>query len=305
MSECRYVLDDRGFCVGADSVRELGPDLDQLLEGICLLAEAEESLGVPLGWGSIEVTSDLDLAGLLTNHHLVDRDVGNELLGRLSKCVVWDQAPDVFVDPKVRIQGIEYESYSAAWALHQLCVGKAVGVLTLLRAERGELEVSDGTSAGNVWFVANEHEQLCYRRSIFETEDVPESGFFELAGKAFPAVDFCDGIAFRRLRGAYTQLRPTVLRHLAALNDDFLAAYVAERGNSARISIRIGIDVSIEGTTRESERLMRLRDARFQGTTYRCEWHSKLEPHVNRIHFSPDLHRSRLVVGILVDHLPT
>ena len=50
---------------------------------------------------------------------------------------------------------------------------------------------------------------------------------------------------------------------------------------------------------------MKQRDAVFEGKTYRCEWHSKIEPHRNRIHFFPPPVGSEIVVGLFVDHLDT
>ncbi|HWS32165.1 MAG TPA: hypothetical protein VN408_05410, partial [Actinoplanes sp.] len=64
-------------------------------------------------------------------------------------------------------------------------------------------------------------------------------------------------------------------------------------------------DVSMESVkTRSSEKLMRLRDVTVGDTTYRCEWHIKIERHRNRIHFwvGP---RDTIVVGLFVQHLAT
>ena len=69
----------------------------------------------------------------------------------------------------------------------------------------------------------------------------------------------------------------------------------------------LGIEVSIEGNTRNSESLMRLRDVEFRGQTHRCEWHSKIEPHRNRIHFCviDNMAETRILIGIFTEHLPT
>lgn len=52
---------------------------------------------------------------------------------------------------------------------------------------------------------------------------------------------------------------------------------------------------------------MRERDVTHDGTVFRCEWHAKLEPNRNRIHFSePSEHLAgRVLAGIFVDHLNT
>ena len=87
----------------------------------------------------------------------------------------------------------------------------------------------------------------------------------------------------------------------------FVEAHSTESGRSDGISARLGINVSIEGTTRRNERLMKRRDVEFNGRVYRCEWHSKIEGHRNRIHFYPgdETTEDRILVGIFHKHLPT
>jgi hypothetical protein len=51
---------------------------------------------------------------------------------------------------------------------------------------------------------------------------------------------------------------------------------------------------------------MRQRDVNHEGQVIRCEWHSKLEPHRNRIHFAfDDTLGGKILIGIFVDHLDT
>ena len=52
---------------------------------------------------------------------------------------------------------------------------------------------------------------------------------------------------------------------------------------------------------------MRLRDVEYGGEVYRCEWHSKLEPHRNRIHFHVigGKGEPEVLIGIFHEHLAT
>ena|SRR3989442_892835 len=71
---------------------------------------------------------------------------------------------------------------------------------------------------------------------------------------------------------------------------------------------RYRVDLSPESPgTRASAKLMTERNVEYQGVTYRCEWHIKLERHRNRIHFAlPDGTLSgKILVGLFVDHLKT
>ena len=69
----------------------------------------------------------------------------------------------------------------------------------------------------------------------------------------------------------------------------------------------LGIEVSIEGKTRRSKRLMKHREVKSRGRWYSCEWHSKLERHQNRIHFCllSDTEEEEILIGIFHKHLPT
>ena len=123
----------------------------------------------------------------------------------------------------------------------------------------------------------------------------------------FPRLVFAAGLSFRNFQGAYRTLRPQVVRHLGRINDEFPEVYAEERGMSNQISSRLGIEVSIEGNTRGSQSLMRQRDVEFCGQVYRCEWHSKIERHRNRIHFhvidgTPE---KKILIGIFHEHLAT
>ena len=55
-----------------------------------------------------------------------------------------------------------------------------------------------------------------------------------------------------------------------------------------------------------SQTVMRYRDANFGGHVYRCEWHSKLELHRNRIYFhiGDEGTDGRVLIGIFHRHLP-
>jgi hypothetical protein len=145
-------------------------------------------------------------------------------------------------------------------------------------------------------------------RSIFKVENIDESRFFDLTADAFPNLVFVDGLDLKRFAGTYQNLREKVVEHLGILNDGFMDANRSEAGNSVIISSRITIQVSLEGSnTRASSSLMSKRDVTYNDQIFPCEWHSKLEPLRNRIHFYPadEQTGNRILIGIFVVHLPT
>lgn len=103
-----------------------------------------------------------------------------------------------------------------------------------------------------------------------------------------------------------------MVHHLGALNDEFLTQYklAAASGRISDVEAHFGSlgvgGVSMESVkTRRNAAAMRMRDVEFEDRVVRCEWHTKIKPNIDRIHFAfgDDLD-GRLLIGIFVDHLP-
>jgi len=98
---------------------------------------------------------------------------------------------------------------------------------------------------------------------------------------------------------------------IGVINDHFVAEYRRCNGIPYDVQAALGkyhCDLSPESPkTRSSPKLMRQREVSFNGRTYRCEWHAKLEPNRNRIHFAmmDDQFAEMVLIGIFVEHLDT
>jgi hypothetical protein len=308
VTDLRFVIDERSFDMRSIEEEMVAASLEALADLLFELRERGRSIGLVAGWGNLSCRPDADLADVLNSEGIVDRDIRRSLLGLLGKCVAWDTGFAGWLDPSTLINGDTWESFGVACAHRSVSLGHGHAVLTMPHTgHRGALTVRAANSAQFVHFLAYADDEQLFYRSLFELESVPESNFFELAADAFPRLCFSANLDFRKFKGDYLDLRAVVVHSLSALNDLWDEAYKNECGDSVRVSARLGIEVSIEGNTRSSEKLMRLRDVQHQGRTYRCEWHAKLAPDRNRIHFHPgDKHTAgRVFVGIFVDHLPT
>jgi hypothetical protein len=307
VADSRFVVDERSLDFDGFDTAVITESLEVFAEELADLRSDGESASILSGWGSIVCLDDADLSWLLATSDLISRDLGAQILGLLDKCIAWDEATDVAVDPSVEIDGVAHESYGIAWAAERQSRALASAVVTLAhRPYQGPRRVTANSLSVELHFVARAADHPPFYRSICLTEHLSESAFMRIANRAFPHLRFAEGLTFRRLEGSYQHLFPWVVHHLGVLNDKFAEAYRLEGGHSGRISTRIGIDVSIEGSqTRASEPLMKQRDVVFEGKTYRCEWHSKIEPHRNRIHFFAPPVGSEIVVGLFVDHLDT
>ena len=273
------------------------------------LQEGGERVDILSDWGSITCLEGEDVANILAHGNVFDRDISSLLLRLLGRCGAWDEDPSIVVDDEVIVDGEPYHSFGIAWGRRMVRAGCGMAVVTAPHRFSGGAHAVDQPTPPalvDVVFVATPADHPRFYRTLYSVENIPENEFFEIAVKAFPDLAFAPTLSFRHFRGAYVLRRPEVVHHLSFINDSFLELYQAELGSSLRISMRLGIDVSIEGTNRNSEASMRYRDAEFESRVYRCEWHSKLEPHRNRIYFhiGDEGTGGRVLIGIFHQHLP-
>lgn len=310
MAELRFVLDERAFDLAATSDDEAAAALAGLTRLLIRLRGDREQVGLGTGWGSLPCRPGHDVASVLAAEVLpgLPRDDRMLLLGVLDKCVAWDDGID-WVEPSSSVSQRPWESFGVGFAHRRVGARRGIAVITTVTCGHRCAVMVDVLGVSRlVQFAATPDDLPAFYRSLFELEDITEQGFFTLAERAFPRLRFAAGLTFRRFNGSYHDLRRGVVEHLAALDDYWAAAYVEERGDSERIGSRLPIALSREGNrTRASEQLMKLRDVRHEGAAYRCEWHTKLEPHRNRIHFHPGDGRTGdcVLIGIFVDHLDT
>lgn len=299
----RFVVDETSLEVGEINEGAV-LDFEAFARLLATLRAQEEKIGLLSGWGSTPC-GDSDLATALSIGN-VPRDLGALVLGLLNQCIQWDNDLQVVVDPVVLVSGEPYSSFGVAFAAARS--GTTLTAIAEFPSGRweGTHQIEFGGQVERELFLKHS-ERLCdFYRVLLRSDHVGEEEFFALAPLAFPAITFVDRLSFRHFHGGYS-IKARVVDHLEILNDHFMEAYASERGSSEQISARIGIPVSIEGETRSSRRLMRMRDVTTGAGTFRCEWHSKIDPHQNRIHFYPADERSggKIVVGLMVDHLPT
>lgn len=303
----RYLVDE-GALPALPRCAPLAAVLHRLANVLADLRRSGEVVGLTGGWASVRVAG-IDLGGFLTEVDATDRDAAQLTMLALDRCHVWDDDPDLDVDPYVTVDGSPWESFAVARAAGLAAVGLVAGCVTVQSCHAAGIHdvTSTGRPPEQVAFLLDADDAQTVHRHRFAVEDVAEQDFFAVAAAAFPNLAFADAITFRRFDGRFDTLRDVVVSHLAALNDRFHRVYAAANGDLRTVSTELGVPMSIEGGTRSSSRLMKQRDATFGGRLYRCEIHTKIQPHRNRIHFHPgdDHSGGRLVVGIFVDHLDT
>ena len=304
----RHVVDESALTTlaAADAMQDhLGLLADLLLD----LRRERESVAVISSWATVPI-GDVDVGTFLSTTSAEARDSARLLMSLLDKCPKWDDDDSLYVEPEVEVNGEPWSSYGVALAGELVSQGRAIGCVTLGCSHgAGHHTVSNSSYSEEVVFITSASDCKYVHRQRLRLECPTEVDYFTAAEKAFPELVLAPNLTFRRFEGSYSELRDEVTRHLGILNDDFVAAYDLLGGHLDRVGTEIGLDISNEGNTRSSERLMRLRDVVIDGATYRCEMHTKIERHRNRIHIAlaegDGNAGRRVVVGIFVDHLRT
>lgn len=145
-------------------------------------------------------------------------------------------------------------------------------------------------------------------RSICLEHKLSPNEIAALTLRAFPDLDFVEGVwsGVKDFDGAFDDLRPNVVRILGGLNDHMIT--VLNESNDAnliqtRMKSLAGVECSRESNnTRNNAKAMKMRRREFLGADVVFEWHAKIEPHRNRIHFAAV--DGRIVIGIFCNHLP-
>lgn len=283
----RYLVDEAALPSFANC-EPLGDVLRTFANTVFDLRRSGETVGLTAGWASLPAAGT-DLGGFLGAVGPADRDAARLATIALDQCSGWDKDPEIDLDPYVDLDGEPCESYAVAYAAALAENGCVAGCITVRNCHPvGVHRVArTGERPVDIAFVVDAQDGRIVHRLRYAVESVAERDFFVVAARAFPNLVFADNVSFRRFDGSYADLRDRVVKHLSALDDGFKRVYAAANGNLRFASTELGIAISIEGGTRASPKLMAQRDARYNGRTYRCEIHSKIEPHRNRIHFNP------------------
>lgn len=189
------------------------------------------------------------------------------------------------------------------WALLSLAASPSIAGLCQMRPLGGT------GSAAAVWCVVEiDHLTAFWRDSLTRYEATPTE-ISAASAAAFPRTHFAPEVwtQTNRFEGSWRDVRERLVEVLSGLDDGATAVFAVESQNDMRarvMSATYGVDCSPESpNTHRNATAMRRREAEFDGIVHVCEWHAKLEPHQNRVHFA--VAEGRLLVGIFAKHLPT
>ncbi|WP_328440600.1 hypothetical protein OHA71_32950 [Streptomyces sp. NBC_00444] len=315
----RLVVDESSFDFRGLTEERLTDLLNDFSDALEELAEQHAVAASPW-WIEVECADGRELYDVLYEGEAprVGRDARLRMVRLMDRCPSWDTDLPGLPD-QVEVGGVVQElAWSVGYAWWRTRQRHHVACLVFASGDRRgwqQVSAADGANGEpvteEVFFLAEASPFSEFWRSLFARENVAEPDFFDRAREAFPELVFADSLSFRKFDGTYTEMRDWVVRVLAVVHDHFADALVTHSGQPSDVQAelgRFGLDLSPESpNTRSKPRIMKQRDVKYDGETYRCEWHGKKERHRNRIHFSlPDPRLDgRILIGIFVDHLDT
>ena len=323
----RFCITEVGLPIVARET-ELGASTDVLQEYLetllNLIRSCKNDKQTVCRWSqleSVEILPGVPLYDLMYQVGQLDRVLQQALQTTLRTCVNWDvndQDEALAGDSKIRLDGVEIDSPSVAWVHAKHFLGEALACLCVQNAViHGVHNIEKDAQACEIYCFTSVDDKLCrdFYRSIPRIEGLDGEAYLRLAPWMFPNLYFKHGIEseFRRFAGGYISVREDLTKHLSVLNDDFRSVLDANGGDGDQTAKRLGasrgIDMSPESSnTKRDSAAWRHRKISIEGKDIYCDWHTKLSPTKNRIHFYPgraDIAGGRIIIGIFHEHLPT
>jgi hypothetical protein len=234
----------------------------------------------------------------------------SSIFGRLPKwqelLLPWPPAFEVCVGT-----GQEEFAPSVAWAHAQTVHEPARAIACVVfpaGRQVGSFPVIADNTVTTLWFVADSQSYCAFFRwLIVETTKNPAE-MEDFALSAFPSVDFIEGSfnGIKNMSKPYRELVRSLVLHLGAFSDHGQRIFSGPWQNVPAEFGSMGVDISDEnGNTKADREARNRRTLSVDGTNIVFWWHSKIEPHQDRIHIYPDRIASsgRLLVGIFCRHL--
>ncbi|WP_147442148.1 hypothetical protein [Corallococcus exercitus] len=307
-----FVLDDAPWMLDSVELNAAVAALEELAERLDTALLRREEVRCYAGvYQECHVQVGVRLYELLFGENSLlslQRDLRNRLSRHLDRIATLQDDKILAFD--VTIHGERIFAPSLAWAHDRSFQGEPAGCLTLSTAGRvGGLPVDVEGRLAQLHFVVNESAHVgFFRQRILDSADAHT--LETLAASAFPQLCFVDDLwrGLHDFSRPYRDIRDEVVNHLSIFSDHGSHIFsqkqnrIIESGFAAHY-----IEVSPENQeTLRDRRCREAREREFCDELLIFNWHSKIEPHQNRIHIHPGTKGSnnRVIVGILHEHLP-
>lgn len=153
-------------------------------------------------------------------------------------------------------------------------------------------------------------------RTLFLAQKLSEDSLISYSTAMFGKLYFHVPLAkIKNLSIDFEIFRDKIVSHFSYLNDhaqDDFEKYKQNLEIIANAGAR-GVEISPESPkTHKDAAAMKEREIIVDGVTILCEWHTKLDKQIGRVHFFPRIHQDtrvkkvvedRVIIGIITDHL--
>ncbi|MDF2895280.1 MAG: hypothetical protein K0Q46_2066 [Rhodococcus erythropolis] len=309
----RLFVDESGFSFPSASTEEIESSLDQFLT---TLDSTKIHVDELCKWSQIWYIQSADrkeLLILLNQKDGIDRDISRRVLRTLERIPDWDEtidSNDLSLGVKCDMNEIEIApSIAACSAL--MSERHVTACITTSQTNRsGSVTVHcQNMNPINLRFISTARDGNEYWRDVAKTESRNSDCLGNWSTKAFPRLIFAEGIwsQVKNFEGKFKDILPKLIGHLSGLNDHAENIW-EENVEPAQIQARMrsiaGIDCSPDSPkTHKNRSAMTSRIVHFSTKELVCEWHTKLEPNRNRIHFC--INEGQVYVGKFTKHLAT
>lgn len=298
----RYIFDEESFCSWADlTSEEIEARVGNLLDLLDRCDEHDGGTYVFSQYDGVEIVGKGFVYDVLSGSAMLDRDLCVRLYNRLDHYPRWDELDGEFggLDFQCSEEFVS-DGLSAQYAVHRTMQGSWTALVAFNHGQSVELAVQ-APSEVCLHIVLDTASRLGFVRCLLSNEVIDESDFLARLHLAFPELRFHPQLSFRNFSRAYLDIRGDVVKHLSALNDEFLVAYHKHNAAAKEISSAIGISVSPEGAAVHKDTAKRrARTVQFGDADHYCEWHTKIEAYQDRIYFEIS---DTVFVGIFAKHL--
>ncbi|WP_158625854.1 hypothetical protein [Corallococcus carmarthensis] len=311
----RFVLDDAAWSPAELSKQDLEESLDSLTDRLQVIRERSEGVSLYDGIWDIALVGPDTLTSLLydaANPRNLHRDVRRRLsrqIDQISNHTFGDKSLPEFT---AMIAGKPLLAPSAVYAWKNIEHNKNIACVTPRSSGRiGALPVSltEGPLL-DVHYVNNNSSHLSFFRSLISAENADGTTFAQFAKSAFPALHFAEN-AWRGLRDLsrpFRERREEITHHLSVLNDHGARIFALQEHRHIEKEFHaLGISISTETKeTIDDNYYCSFRKMEYASEILVFDWHTKIEPHIDRIHIHPGTKSSegRVIIGIFTRHLP-
>lgn len=305
----RFLVDEASFPVFAG-------DPNTAIQALSQIVDQRTSRGEPvIAWDQLwsSTLSGSTLTDLLfTKPSRLDQALSQWMMAFLGRCANYDA-----VLRPTDLTGWSGGTVGIASAVDDLTSRRASCCIALPTTRPPKDIATVDTKSGEVAFVQSNAEVVAFYRSIFEIEQYDINAYLELAALAFPALYFMPNLPRQagRFHEEFTTLRPKLTIALGVLNDEFGRLFSERSGDPGAVAAALrpyGVNATVESAQTRNNRKAwaerRIEATDGVGQALYCEWHVKLSPTHDRIHFhpgTPGFQNGKLIIGIFHKHLKT